>query len=174
MRAGSRLAGGALVAVVLAAPVAGATAGPTIGAQSLDASAQVAAVEQVQPGVLPAQDGLPSTRMKARITGPVSFGFMVRPKLPRGQNWKVVLKVKECGQDKEWIVAQRARTKGRAEVFNHNGMRVIRRLARDDGRFSGIRAYRLITPEQWGHARTVKTFRNYPLDPAGLLRIGRC
>ena len=174
MRTGSRLACSALVAAALVAPVAGAAAVPTVGAQSLDASAPMTAVERVQAGVLPAQDELPSTRMRARITGPMQFGFMVRPKLPRGQNWRVVLKVKECGQDKEWIVAQRASTKRRQEVFNPDGMRVIRRLMRDDGQFSGVRAYRLITPEQRGHARTVKTFRNYPLDPAGLVRIGTC
>ena len=86
MRTGRRLAGSALVAVALAAPVAGAAAAPTIGAQSVDASAPMTAVEQVQPGVLPAQDGLPSTRMKARITGPLQFGFLVRPKLPRGHS----------------------------------------------------------------------------------------
>jgi len=86
MRTASGLAGSALVAVALAAPVAGAAAVPAIGAQSLDATAPVAEVEQVQPGFLPTQDGLPSTRMKARMTGPMQFGFLVRPKLPRGHS----------------------------------------------------------------------------------------
>lgn len=172
MRTGSRLAS-ALVAVALSAPVVGAAGVPALGAQSLDASPAVAAAGQVQPGLVPAADELPSTRMRARMTGPMQFGFIVRPKLPRGENWKVVLKVKECGRDKDWILVQRARTKGRSEVFVPDGMKIIRRLMRDDGRNSGVRSYRLITPEQRGHARTVKTFHNYPLGPNGP-RIGTC
>ncbi len=172
MRTGSRLAS-VLVAVALGAPVAGAAGVPALGAQGLDASLTVVAVEQVQPGLVSAEDELPGTRMRARITGPMQFGFIVRPKLPRGENWKVVLKVKECGRDKAWVPVQRARTRGRSEVFVPDGMRIIRRLMRDDGWNSGARAYRLITPEQRGHARTVKTFHNYRLGPNGP-RIGTC
>jgi hypothetical protein len=176
MRTRNRLTS-VVVAMAMGAPLAGAAALPASGVEPTAAGVQGAAAEQVVAGDLdlaPTADPGPHTRMKAVMTGPMQMSFAVRPKLPSGENWKVVLKVKECGRQKEWIVVQRARTKGRREVFTLDGMRVIRKLMKDDGKNSGVRAYRLITPAQRGYERTVKTFRDYPLDNAPGIRIGTC
>lgn len=129
---------------------------------------------QAVPSAVVLADDLPHTRMTAMATGPLEFRFFVRPKLPSGENWKVVLKAKECGSGKKWVTVYRGTTRTRQEWVRPGGMKTIRALMKDDGRFSGVRAYRLITPEQRGYARTVKTFRNYPLDNIGFIRIGVC
>lgn len=175
MRTRSRLISVA-VAMAMGAPLVGAAALPATGVQAPGAGVQGAAQQVVSggPGLAPVGDPGPHTRMMAVMTGPMQISYAVRPKLPSGENWKVVLKAKECGRNKEWIVVQRARTKGRREVFTPDGMSVIRKLLKDDGKNSGARAYRLITPRQRGYERTVKTFRNYPLDNEPRIRIGTC
>jgi hypothetical protein len=165
------------VAMAVGAPLVGAAVLPASGVQGPGAAVQGAPAEQVVsggPGLAPAGDPGPHTRMKAVMTGPMQISFVVRPKLTPGENWRVVLKARECGPGKEWIVVQRGRTKGRGEVFTPEWIRVIRKFMKDDGKNSGARAYRLITPQQRGYERTVRTFRNYPLDNAPGIRIGTC
>lgn len=161
----------ALLAVAALGGPLVAAAVPALGASEFSSVPAAGVTEAVE--VLPSADELPSTRMKAVVTGPLQFSFVVRPKLPPHENWKVVLKVKECGKGKKWIVVQRTHTRTRAETFTPDAEKWARKLMRDDGRFSGIRAFRLITPEQRGYARTVTTFREYPLL-GGLVMLGHC
>jgi hypothetical protein len=165
-----RRLGSAFVAAALAAGMVAAAPPPAETA----AASGLAAVPISSVPLLEMESERPHTRMYARATGPLAFSFFVRPKLAKGKNWRYKLRVKECGRNKEWVTVQKGRTKGRSERIDHSGMKVIRKLKRDDGKFSGVRAYRLITPKQRGHDRTVKTFRNYPLDDAGFIRIGVC
>jgi hypothetical protein len=165
MRA-TRTARGFTSAVVIGALAAGALAVPARGTAEVTSPGAVPSVAQIA-------DEAPHTRLSARMTGPWELRFFVRPKLPKGENWKVIVKAKECGPGKKWVTVFRGTTKTRQEWVKLSALN-WRKLKEDDGKYSAIRAYRLITPEQRGYTRTVKTFRNYPLDNAGFIRIGTC
>jgi hypothetical protein len=161
-----RTARGFTSAVAIGALAAGALAVPARG------TAEVTSPDAV-PSVAQIADEAPHTRLSARMTGPMEFRFLVRPKLPKGENWKVIVKAKECGRNKKWVTVFRGTTRTRQEWVKASALDP-RKLMKDDGKCSGVKAYRLITPEQRGYARTVTTFRNYPLDNAGFIRIGTC